>query len=73
MEAESRRSRHEIAVLNTLRGADAAAERGDYADALSWLETVSAIGDALPEEYEHKRRAWSATLASLTSKKLRAH
>ena len=37
---------------------DAAAECGDYSDALSWLDTVVATGDALPDEYENKRRAW---------------
>src|SRR5271165_5459940 len=42
--------RHEAAVANTLRWADDAAARGDHADAVSWVETVLAIGDELPEE-----------------------
>ncbi len=50
--------RHAHAVARSLRWADEAAERGDHANALGWVETVLAIGDRLPEEYERKRAEW---------------
>lgn len=50
--------RHTQAVQNSLRMADEAAQRGDYPDALGWLETLLAIGEQLPGEYQRKQTAW---------------
>ncbi len=50
------------AVARTLQWADESAERGDYFDAVAWLETLEAIGDELPEVYEIRRRSWSDQL-----------
>ncbi|HET6870429.1 MAG TPA: hypothetical protein VFH80_31235 [Solirubrobacteraceae bacterium] len=38
--------------------ADAAAARGDYADALAWLGGADAIGDGLDPVYEGRRARW---------------
>ncbi len=54
--------RHQAAVATTLGWADAAAARGDHADALAWLETIEAIGDVLTGEYHLKRRVWQGAL-----------
>lgn len=61
---EPSRSRHELAVANTLSLADEAAARGDYAEALAWLDTLDAIGDRLPEMYAAKRPVWSRARAA---------
>ena len=60
--ATEREAKHLAAVARTLQWADESAERGDYFDALAWLDTVEAIGDALPEVYEIRRDSWSAQL-----------
>jgi hypothetical protein len=57
-----REAKHLAAVARTLQWADEAAERGDYLDAVLWLETLEAIGDQLPEVYESRRGSWSARL-----------
>lgn len=62
-EGDGHLSKHEAAVADTLRQADEAAGNGDYPQALSWLQLIDAIGDALPEGYELKRRAWLAEIA----------
>ena len=54
--------RHERAVANTLRSADAAAAYGDYAEAIFWLEMLEAIDEPLPKPYSAKRVAWSIAL-----------
>ena len=59
-----REAKHRTAVARTLQWADESAERGDYLDALAWLDTVEAIGDELPEVYEIRRDSWSAELGS---------
>ena len=41
-------AKHLAAVARTLRWADESAARGDYADALRWVETIEALGDPLP-------------------------
>jgi hypothetical protein len=46
------------AIAATLRWADAAAARHEYAEALHWLDTVAAICDELPDGYAVKRTAW---------------
>jgi hypothetical protein len=32
--------------------------RGDYRDALGWLQVLEAVGEELPIEYRAKRQAW---------------
>jgi hypothetical protein len=54
--------RHRTAIATTLAWAEASAARGDYADALSWLDVVEATGDHLVDGYEVKRRAWLGAL-----------
>jgi hypothetical protein len=56
--------RHERAVENTLKRADAAAASGDYHDALSWLGLIETIGDELPHAYIAKRQAWRAAIVT---------
>ncbi len=59
-----REAKHLAAVASTLQWADESAERGDYFDALAWLDTVEAIGDVLPEVYETRRDSWSVQLGA---------
>jgi hypothetical protein len=59
----SAHDRHLAAVARTFGYAEEAAARGDYADALSWVQVVQAIGDLIPIEYQTKRRAWLSALA----------
>jgi hypothetical protein len=59
----SAHDRHLAAVARTFGWAEEAAGRGDYADALSWVQVVQAIGDLIPMEYQTKRRAWLSALA----------
>jgi hypothetical protein len=59
----SAHDRHLAAVARTFSWAEEAAARGDYADALSWVQVVQAIGDLIPIEYQTKRRAWLSALA----------
>ena len=54
--------KHLAAVGRTLCWADESAARGDYAGALRWVETVEALGDPRPHEYETKRRFWRGAL-----------
>lgn len=50
--------RHRLAVARTLDWADQAAARGEYGEALAWLETVEAVDFELPQPYVVKRAAW---------------
>jgi hypothetical protein len=50
--------RHRAAVRRSLRWAQESAERGDYPDALAWVQVVEATGSQLPPTFEDKRRAW---------------
>jgi hypothetical protein len=59
----SAHDRHLAAVARSFGWAEEAAARGDYADALSWVGAVEAIGDLIPIEYQTKRRAWLSALA----------
>jgi hypothetical protein len=59
----SAHDRHKAAVARSLGWAEEAAARGDYAEALSWVQVVQAIGDQIPIEYQTKRRAWLSALA----------
>jgi hypothetical protein len=56
----STRDRHRAAVARSFGWAEQAAARGDYADALSWVQVVEAIGDPIPTEYQTKRARGSA-------------
>jgi hypothetical protein len=49
---------HRVAVAITLSWAGESAARGDYANALAWLNVPDAIGETLPEPYEIKRLDW---------------
>ena len=60
----SAEDRHLAAVARSLGWAEEAAACGDYADALSWVGVVEAIGDVIPIEYETKRQAWLTALAA---------
>jgi hypothetical protein len=51
-------------VTRTFGCAEEAAARGDYADALSWVGAVEAIGDLIPIAYQPKRQAWLTGLAA---------
>ncbi len=67
-----REAKHLAALARTLQWANESAERGDYFDALAWLDTVEAIGDELPEVYEIRRDSWSTQLgASLGDRRTR--
>ena len=50
---------HNAAVARTLAWANEAAARHEYADALSWLAVLDAIGDPLPAGYATKQAAWT--------------
>jgi hypothetical protein len=53
---------HAEIIARTLRWADQAAARQDYDEALRWAETVRGLGNALPDDYETKRRRWRQAL-----------
>jgi hypothetical protein len=59
----SAHDRHLAAVARSFGWAEEAAARGEYAEALSWVQVVQAIGDLIPIEYQTKRRAWLSALA----------
>jgi len=46
------------AVEATIRWADAAAARSDFAEAVHWLRTVTAAGSELPAGYAAKEAVW---------------
>jgi hypothetical protein len=60
----NRDARHLAAVTRSLQWADEAAEHGDHADAMAWLEVVEAIGDELSAAYTVKRHAWLLALGA---------
>ena len=53
---------HAAIIARTLCWADEAAARQDYGEALRWAETVRGLADALPADYEAKRRRWLRAL-----------
>jgi hypothetical protein len=53
---------HRAAVANTLTWAEESAARGDYMDALAWLNVLDAIREPLPSDYEIKRLDWRRAL-----------
>jgi hypothetical protein len=58
--SDSFEATHAAIIARTLRWADEAAARREYAEAVRWVETVQSLGEALPDEYEARRRAWQA-------------
>jgi hypothetical protein len=50
------------AALRLLELADTAAERGEHAEALAWLQTLEASGHRLDPTYERKRARWRLKL-----------
>ena len=51
-------AKHRAAARRSLRWADGSAARGDYHDALAWLQVVEATGEQLPKAYVTKRQTW---------------
>ena len=49
---------HAAIIGRTLRWADDAAARGEYAKAVRWVDTVRGLGEGLPDEYEAKQESW---------------
>jgi hypothetical protein len=50
--------RHNQAVAQSLAWARAAAARGEFADALGWLQVVEAVGHVLSPDEQRDRRHW---------------
>lgn len=57
-------ARHRASVARSLRWADEAAERADFADALGWARIVEVVDGTLPEEYQTKCNGWRLALNS---------
>jgi hypothetical protein len=55
-------ARHQTAVARSLSWAQAAADAGDYRDALDWLDTVSRVVPELPPGWDARRREWEHAL-----------
>jgi hypothetical protein len=51
-----------MAVRRSLGWAQESADRGDYADALGWIDVLEAIGEQLPASYQTRRQAWRRAL-----------
>jgi hypothetical protein len=56
-------AKHAAIIGTTLRWADDAAARRDYAEAVRWIETVCAVGHDLPDEYKAKHASWLNAIA----------
>ncbi len=63
-DARSRATKHAQAVTRTLEFAEEAAGRGDFTDALAWLQTIEAVDRRLPGQYETRREEWRLALAA---------
>jgi hypothetical protein len=48
------------AIKQSLRWAQESADRGDYPEAVGWIQTLELIGEKVPPSYEAKRREWDA-------------
>ena len=55
---DSFEAKHAAIIARTLRWGDEAAERGDWSEALRWVEKVRSLGQPLSAEYEAKRQVW---------------
>jgi hypothetical protein len=51
-------AKHAAIIARTLRWAEEAAARHDYARAVQWIETVRGLGEGLSDEYEAKHVTW---------------
>jgi hypothetical protein len=51
-------AKHQAAATRSLRLADESAARGDYNDAVAWVQVLEATGEPLPKAYETKRQTW---------------
>jgi hypothetical protein len=69
---DSAASRHRAAVARSLGWADEYAARGQYAEALGWVQVVEAVDEQLSVEFENKRRAWLSALAAGNARQGRA-
>jgi hypothetical protein len=52
------RRRHRDAVGQSLAWAQAAADAGDFEEALAWLDTVEVIAAEMPPGWAKKRGEW---------------
>jgi hypothetical protein len=57
-------ARHRAAVARSLGWAHESAARGDYVDALAWVQVVEATGEQLLHGDLIKRRSWMSALAA---------
>lgn len=51
-------ARHAAIITRTLAWADESAARGEYAQAVHWVQTVRGMGHGLPAEYETRLEMW---------------
>ena len=59
LSADSAARRHEAAIQRTLTWAQAAADAGEYDEALAWLQTVDYVHGGLPAGWAERRMRWS--------------
>lgn len=60
----SAETRHQAAVARSLGWAHESAARGDYADALSWMTTLDAVGHTFAATDEAARASWAVAQAA---------
>jgi hypothetical protein len=60
----SRDARHQAAIARSLGWAHESAARGDYADALSWMTTLDAVGHTCSSKDQAARESWARAHAS---------
>lgn len=60
----SQSGKHDRAVASSLDWADQAARKGDFAEALAWLDMLDSIGEPLPESYAAKHAQWLSALGT---------
>lgn len=58
---------HAAIIARTLRWADEAAARHDYAEAVRWVETIRSLGEELPDDYGAKRETWLRAIDRCTA------
>jgi ribosomal protein L17 len=51
-------ARHAAIIARTLRWANDAAARREFAEAVRWVETVRALARELPDEYKARYASW---------------
>ena len=57
-------AQHAAIIARTLAWADESAARGEYVEAVRWVETVRDMGHDLPSEYEANRDMWLSAIES---------